>query len=299
MMSQDALPFDIVDGSIAREGHGPDAGLAGRLRRVPGLGRLVDAGPTRHAASALRLGRLVRETPRFMANELRGARGLRSYTMRAGGRVVLLRHGTIDVWTFDELFNLRLYEPPPQVAAALARVPEPVVLDLGANIGLFGLDAQQRYPGARITAYEPDAENAAIHRRLVERNGSGDRWRLVAACAGPRAGSVSFLPGQETGSHVVDEPAAGAVTVPMEDVLPAFAGADLVKLDIEGGEWPLLADSRFAAAPAVVLEYHPMGCPEPDTHAAARRLLAGHGYEIVPLFEHPDGVGMVWAFRTG
>ena len=277
----------------------PDAGVAGHLRRIPGLGRLVDARPTQHLASAVAMGRVVQQTPRFVANELRGARGVRAYAMRDGGRTVLLRHGSIDPWTFNEIFVLRLYEPPEPVGALLAAVSEPVVLDLGANIGMFGLDALQRYPGARVTAYEPDAESAAIHRHLIERNASERRWQLVEACAGPREGTVTFLPGQETESRIVDGPTPGAVTLPMEDVLPSFANADLVKLDIEGGEWALLADPRFATARVVVLEYHPPGCPEADTHAAARRLLEGHGYEFIPLFEHPGGVGMAWAFRAG
>jgi FkbM family methyltransferase len=297
MTSRTSLQFDIVDGSITRGDLPPDAGLAGRLRRVPGLSRVVDAQPTRHLASAMTLGRMLRETPRFVANEIRGAPGLRAYTLRDGGQLVLLRHGTIDVWTFDELFHLRLYEPPPAVAAMLERVPEPVVLDLGANIGLFGIDARRRYPGATITGYEPDAESAEIHRLLIARNAAGEDWRLVEACAGPRDGTVTFLPGRETESRIVDAPAPGTVTLPIEDVLPAFASADLVKIDIEGGEWALLADPRFAAARAVVLEYHPPGCPEPDTHTAAHRLLAEHGYDVKPLFEHPGGVGMVWAYR--
>ena len=289
--------FDIVEGSIARADHGPDAGIAGRLRRIPGVRRLVDARPTQHLASALAMGRQVRETPRFVANELRGAKGVRAYTMRAGGHTVLLRHGTIDPWTFNELFVLRLYEPPEPVAALLGGVPQPAILDLGANIGMFGLDALQRYPGARVTAYEPDAESAAIHRRLLELNPSEPAWRLVEACAGPSDGTATFLPGQETESRIVARPTPGAVTLPMEDVLPAFAHADLVKLDIEGGEWALLEDPRFAAARVVVIEYHPPGCPEPDTHAAARRLLERHGYEFIPIFKHPGGVGMAWAFR--
>ncbi len=267
------------------------------LRRMPGLGALVDAQPTRHLASAVALGRLVRETPRFVTNELRGVAGARAYTLRDGGETVLIRHGRVDTWTFDELFRMRLYAPPAPIAAALSAASEPVVIDIGANVGMFGLDALRRYPRALITGYEPDPESAALHRRLIECNAAGNRWRLVEACAGPRAGTVTFLSGQETGSRVVDERGTGTISVPMEDVLPSFAGADLVKIDIEGGEWPLLADHRFAAARVVVLEYHTPGCPEPDPPAAARRLLAGHGYTVMPVFDHPDGYGMLWAFR--
>jgi FkbM family methyltransferase len=298
MTTKPSLPFDIVDGSISRADAAGTASVMSPLRGAPGLRGLLDLQATRHLASALALGRLVKETRAFVVNELRTASGMRAYNLRNGGRTVLLRHGTVDVWTFNELFFLKLYEPPGQIRETLARVSQPIVLDLGANIGLFGIDALERYPGAQITSYEPDAVSAAIHRELIARNAaSAPAWTLVEACAGPRAGTVSFLGGQETESRIVEDGAARSIPVPMEDVLPAFAQADLVKLDIEGGEWALLRDERFRGARVVVLEYHPPGCPERDTHAAAHRMLTEHGYTVIPLFEHPGGVGMVWAYQ--
>jgi hypothetical protein len=90
----------------------------------------------------------------------------------------------------------------------------------------------------------------------------------------------------------------GSVEVPMVDVMPRLADADLVKIDIEGGEWALLADPRFAEARAVVLEYHPYGCPTDDPRRSAHELLHAHGFEVTPLFYEPDnGVGMLWATR--
>ena len=49
---------------------------------------------------------------------------------------------------------------------------------------------------------------------------------------GPRDGTVTFLPGQETESRIVDGPTPGAVTLPMEDVLPAFEGEDLSRQEL-------------------------------------------------------------------
>ena len=51
---------------------------------------------------------------------------------------------------------------------------------------------------------------------------------------------------------------------PRVDVFPYLAAADLVKIDIEGSEWEILADARFAgiAARVLVLEYHPQGSSE-------------------------------------
>ena len=272
--------------------------LIQHARRLPAGDALMDWGPVRHAGSAARLGTLVRESTRFAAADLLGLHGLRRYHLRSGGRPVLLRHGTVDLWTFVEIFARRLYEPPAVVAEALRRAESPLVVDMGANIGMFGLDVLTRHPGARIMAYEPDAENAAIHRRLVGLNAAGERWSLVEACAGARDGTVSFLPGQETGSHIVEGRVPGSVELPIVDVLPLLADADLVKMDIEGGEWAIMADPRFAAARSVVLEYHPQGCPSDDPARTAHELLRAQGFDVTPVFHDPAGIGMLWATRA-
>ncbi len=288
--------IEVVDGTVTR---GDASALVARARAIPGANALLEWAPVRHAASARRLGSLVRESPRFAAADLLGLGGVRRYHLRQGGRPVLMRHGSVDVWTFDEIFEMRLYEPPSAVSVALERPGSPLVLDIGANIGMFGLDLLTRFPHARVVGYEPDAESAAIHRRLIELNGGDGAWELVEACAGVRDGTVEFLPGQETGSHAVEAPVPGSVTVPMVDVMDRFAEAALVKVDIEGGEWPLLADERFGGARAVVLEYHPGGCPAGDPATAARSMLEGHGFAVRSLFDHPGGFGMVWATRGG
>jgi FkbM family methyltransferase len=275
-----------------------ESALVRRARRVPAAAAVVDWEPVRHAASARKLGTLVRESARFAGADLLGLSGVRRYHLRQGGRPVLLRHGTIDMWTFYEVFARRVYEPPPAVAAVLERADAPQVVDLGANIGMFGLDVLSRYPRAQVTAYEPDAANAAIHRRLVELNAAPE-WRLVEACAGAEDGTVTFLTGQETASRIVDERVPGSVEVPQVDVMPLLAGADLVKMDIEGGEWPLLLDPRFGDVRSVILEYHPHGAPAGDPAGSAREILQSHGFRITPVFHDPGGIGMLWATRLG
>ena len=65
----------------------------------------------------------------------------------------------------------------------------------------------------------------------------------------------------------------------MVDVMAQIADADLVKIDIEGGEWMLLEDPRFADSPpgALVFEYHPRFCPSGDPRERAESLLAAAG----------------------
>ena len=92
---------------------------------------------------------------------------------------------------------------------------------------------------------------------------------MVAACAAERADEIEFLAGAYSLSRLAAaaEPPPGArpVRVPAVDALALLEQADLAKIDIEGGEWAIVGDPRFAdsAPPAVVLEYHPELCPEP------------------------------------
>jgi len=255
--------------------------------------------------------RLVRERAVFLAGEILRPPGVRVYRLRESGLKVALRHRGSDSATLAEVFYHRWYDPPAEVAQALG---EPrAIVDLGANIGMFGALAVTRWPGARIVSYEPDPANAAVHERTIAANGLSGRWNLVIAAAGARAREVRFAAGLNASSHVLagapNEGGDGApneggesetITVSCVDVLDELAGADLVKIDIEGGEWEIICDPRFAAQPprALVLEYHPMGCPGSDPRAQAEAALDRAGLRVSPIWDGEDGVGMLWAWRS-
>ncbi len=244
--------------------------------------------------------RLVNESLLFFARELRRPAGARAYTLRANGATINLRHRAGDSATLAEVFYRSDYEPPQDVVEAIG---EPLrILDLGANIGLFGAFALPRWPGAEVVAYEPDPDNASVHARTITANHAAARWRLITAAAGNREGEVELAAGMAMGSHIAaagDTPASDTVTVELRDVLDEVGGADLVKCDIEGGEWAVLLDPRFARLPprAIVREYHPPMCPEPDPRAAAARALAAAGLQVAPIWHRADGYGMLWGWR--
>jgi FkbM family methyltransferase len=266
---------------------------------VAGLGRL--AARARHVPGLLRQLRFVREPLRFTRYEIRRGRRLARYTLRRSGLSFFLRHHTADSTAFNEVFVRRLYEPPREAAEVLGGRERSVrVLDVGAHIGLFGLYALDRFDGAEVVAIEPDPANAALLRRAIGAN-AGERWRVIEACASTAPGSASFRRlDAGTDSHVVfgrDDP--DAVDVPAIDVFDHLRGVDLLKLDAEGAEWGILEDERFGPSdvPVVVMEYHPLGCPEPDARAAAYRLLVDAGYEVRFVADQGDGMGMIWGTR--
>lgn len=136
------------------------------------------------------------------------------------------------------------------------------VADVGANIGIYSLLAADR--GATVTAIEPHPGNFT----WLERNTAG--WAVEcrrAAVLGrvPPSGEVTLVeaPGH-TAHHVSGTRAgeAGGETTPVPAI--SFAelvaeGYDLVKLDVEGAEFGIVADTpleTLAKLRRLVAEVH-------------------------------------------
>jgi len=242
--------------------------------------------------------RTVRPARRFALRELCRDRSVRVYRLAGTDLRVALRHGSADVVTLGEVFHNRDYLPSAALEPLLASTR--LILDLGANVGLFGAFAASRWPGARIVAFEPDPANLAVLEQTIAGNGLGRSWTIVPAAAGAHEGEASFLAGKASLSHLADDGTPGTMTVPVRDVLPAMGEADLVKLDIEGGEWEILSDARFQVSPprALVMEYHPYRCPGDDPRATVEALLETARMAVHTIWHRDDGHGMLWAWRS-
>lgn len=262
-----------------------------RLATVPIVRRLTSVTPLLRLSYSLRA-TVVRERVHFVRNELRRGPVTATYHLRESGIGVAIRHHTGDVMVLDEIFSQLEYEPPPGIdLRGLGRA-----VDLGANIGLFGAWLLGHCPDVEVVAYEADPANASIHRLTIEANGLEGQWRLVGSFAGTHEGTTNFT----TGLHAVSHEGEG-IEVTVVDVMPELADADLVKIDIEGAEWPILADRRFQELQArfVVLEYHADGSPPPDPAAAAEQALTGAGYEVHHVGRKPAfGAGLLWGVRS-
>jgi FkbM family methyltransferase len=233
----------------------------------------------------------VRERGRFVAREVLQPGAERTYRLREGGAVVHVRHRTPDVAALGEVFYERQYEPPSAVASFLDGLGRPpAILDLGANVGYFTVFAAARFPGSRIVAFEPDPANVAVMRRTLEQNGLD--CELVPAAASTRDGEVPFAADRFTLSRIE----AGGAPVAAVDVLPRLREFDLAKIDVEGAEWELLADPRFAEAapPALALEFHTHLAPP---GADAEAVLVAAAYSIERRLRFGEGHGLLWALR--
>ena len=145
----------------------------------------------------------------------------------------------------------------------------PRILDCGAHIGLSVLYLKQRFPRARIVAFEPNPDAFALLERNVAQNGLTD-VELVNAALAPAAGTIPFeihrrgVRGRTWGGSGAPNPWIGwgnylQVTVPAARLSSWLAEpVDLLKMDIEGMEAVVLAEaeSRLGATRQIILEYH-------------------------------------------
>jgi FkbM family methyltransferase len=274
------------------------------IRRSAALRAVVRSGPVQRLIMTGRESRSVRESLRFAARQS-ASRSRSRYRLRESGLKVVIRHRTRDVDILREIFGGgaggHCYEPPPPVAEVLHRSASPRVLDLGGHIGLFGAWVFGRWPTARTTSYEPDPGNARLLAATIASNALDERWEIVEAAVTTRAGQAPFAAGCYADSHLAGSPSERTITVATVDMFRLDHAVDLLKMDIEGGEWPILLEPRLSDLQArfVLLEWHGRSSPEPHAHAAVLRLLRGAGYEqIVDAGrDHEADVGVLWAWR--
>jgi FkbM family methyltransferase len=134
-------------------------------------------------------------------------------------------------------------------------------LDLSANVDLASLFFQRRYPDARIVAIEPDPGNFEL---LQANTQPYPTLTCLHAATATRSGTVTLHdPGLgpwafRTCETATDCPTVPALTVPELLTHSPSQRVDLLKIDIEGTEKLLFADSPalLQAVDAIVIALH-------------------------------------------
>ncbi len=163
-------------------------------------------------------------------------RGLRVHADRSfGGVSNLVYFGTF--FEYDELRFCERYLRPGDV-----------VVDGGANIGLFSLLAS-RWVGdsGRVLACEPASRAAAEMRRNILLNDI-ENVELFEAALGETAGHMSLIADMDVSNQLVEEPPEDHLTeqVRLATLTEVLDGAPcaLAKLDLEGAEMAALRGAR-------------------------------------------------------
>lgn len=276
------------------------AGVArSAISRSPTLRSAVKSRRGQWLIQTVRGARTVGDPWAFATAQLK-PNSVRQHQLRGSGLTTTLRHCTRDVDILNEIFSVDCYAPPAEVAQRLDALESPAIMDLGANIGLFGLYALGRWRGARVVGFEPDPANADLLDRTIAANGLAEQWRVVRAACSNQEGIARFSAGHLSESKITEGGLGSTLEVPMVDAFDACRDAHLLKIDIEGAEWPILTDPRLSqlSAFAIVLEWHLLESPEPDAAALAARLLRAAGFAHITGHESESGGnGTLWAWR--
>lgn len=157
-----------------------------------------------------------------------------------------------------------------------------IVVDLGANQGIFTCYAAKRAPSGQVYAVEPDGDNLGWLKAHLELNHIAN-VTVVPKCIGERTGRAFFRKGLTSGTgRVVDAkaPETGITEVDqttLDDLMTDYRipRIDLLKIDVEGSEVAVLkgARDRLASIRRIALEYH-----SPLLAHEVEELLGGRGF---------------------
>lgn len=177
----------------------------------------------------------------------------RQFTLRTGEWNLTAADAASFLSMWREIFLEKIYRFHTQAS-------EPVILDLGANIGLSVLFFKELYPGAKITAYEADPYLFGLLKKNLADN-RANTVELYNQAVWDSAGVLNFRGDHADGGSVVEDSAAGSVEVPAVDIrtiLRPFERIDYLKIDIEGAENRVIpaAGGLLEKVENLFVEYH-------------------------------------------
>ena len=235
------------------------------------------------------------ECARYMGWRLLGRKFPITVTMKNGARLTMRPqtdrgrdYGTAYDVFIQQVYHLNIVEPR-------------TIVDLGANVGYATLYFAMRYAKARIYAFEPHPEHASCAQRLVNLNGLQQRVTIYGVGAGVCA-NHRRLSDSGTSSTVLPPSADSGLEIKIIDFFDwvrQIGAIDLLKMDIEGAEFPILSDSRFAALPCrdLIMECH-NDADHPDAVSWCVRRLESAGFEPqVRSTDAAQGMGIIYAHK--
>jgi FkbM family methyltransferase len=212
-----------------------------------------------------------------------------------------LRRRTSDLGSFMQVFgnndyNLRRLERWHDILflySTLCNEGSPLILDLGANVGLASLYFAKNWPNANIIAVEPEERN---YRLMCENLAEIDNVRpLHAAVAGEDA-AVKIVdlnaPAWEMRTEVVGSETSGAIAALSVPSLlrqaPQGSLPFIVKIDIEGFENNLFSKNTdwVELFPVIIIELHDWLLPGQGSANNFLRVIAQHDRDFICVSEN-------------
>ncbi|MDA8207090.1 MAG: FkbM family methyltransferase [Thermaerobacter sp.] len=181
----------------------------------------------------------------------------------------------------------------------------PVVVDAGANIGMFTLCVKSCFPAAEVHAFEPVPYVFAKARRNRDFN-AFDRIHLNPVGLSRKPGTVHLtvvahgtqgtIAPDLVRSDPVDKIGVPSTTLDLYTSAHDVGEIDLLKIDVEGAELDVLEGSAntLARTRNIVMEYH-----SPALHERTLNILHDFGFGVESDHPHNPRNGIVYLHRSG
>src|SRR2546422_3825531 len=215
----------------------------------------------------------------------------------AGGSSICIRPFSMDLWSLHEIWDYECYAPRPIRAIA----DRGVIVDIGANIGIFSAYAVSKLSARRVVCVEPDPANFHLLSMNLSRNTSAETILLRCAVAGDNGQRVLRIDKRNTGGHSLYGQGSRAISVEAITLAYLFERTgvercDLLKMDCEGAELEILLK-----APAELLkriasmsfEYH-LEAYDTREFDGLKQWLIDCGFRL-EVTRHTDSLGIVYA----
>jgi FkbM family methyltransferase len=160
-----------------------------------------------------------------------------------------------------------------------AATSTPLIIDCGANVGVSVLYYKSLYPQAKVICFEPDPAVFACLQENLQANKITD-VECRAEAVWVHGDGVSFgSEGADGGSILREANAVRLPSVRLKEVLEQHPKIDLLKIDIEGAEVPVLLDCAAALKRVnyLYVEYHSFPDKQQELHALLA-VLAEQGF---------------------
>lgn len=209
---------------------------------------------------------------------------------------------------FKEIFMIEIYQP----SLDMIQNDKPVVVDVGGNMGYFGLYTFLRKPLATVYSFEPVPTNfkfLTAHQKAHPQF----NWIAYNQAMADREGTMDFYYNDHDSPEGIDTAASLFSSENIDSVTSdhhkitvetqTLAGwidkqkietIDLLKLDCEGAEYSIiytLPESYFSRIKLIAADVHPMKAANENIDALAQ-FLSGKGYKI-----KTDNQEMLYATR--
>lgn len=177
----------------------------------------------------------------------------------------------------------------------LSKIPSNItsVLDIGANVGLFGIASRLNFPKAKIHAYEP---NLCLEPYLNQQATSAQVSYFLEAIGHSDGFVFLDINADSVLTRSKTDKSGDIPQISFQRAIERLGGkVDLVKLDCEGAEWEIFEDKEsWKSVSWLTMEYHLWPNHSHDEVASVVRKLGFRILRQTPVVTD----GMLLAHRT-